>query len=202
MITVQVKGMKEIQAALKRLPAELRDKALVAGINKTAAKARTEMTRAITSEYNISAAAVRNSLDIVRASARRAQIVAVLRAFGSRKRKGRSLNLIHFLEQKISLAELRRRRSAGTGQALRFKIKKTGGQKTIAGAFLGNKGRTVFQRVGASRLPIQPVQVIDVPQMFNTRRISNRVMLRINSELAIEVDRGIKMVLAKQGLGK
>jgi hypothetical protein len=41
--------------------------------------------------------------------------------------------------------------------------------------FVGNKGRTVFRRTGPKRLPIEPVRTIDVPQMFNQRRINKIV---------------------------
>ena len=65
---------------------------------------------------------------------------------------------------------------------LRVKVKR-GSTKPLPGAFIGNKGRTVFRRVGKKRLPIEPVQTIDVAQMFNTRRINEVVLATINARL-------------------
>ena len=95
----------------------------------------------------------------------------------------------------MTLAEGRRRNKAGTQNQLRFQIKKVGGKKIISGAFIGNKGRTVFIRETGDRLPIKALSTIDVPQMFNTRRIKKRVIKRIEKELPIEFDRAINAVL-------
>jgi hypothetical protein len=197
MITINVRGFDRILKNIQALPGELQNKTLNAALNKTAASARVEMTRAITSTYNIKSNQVRNALDIRRAATKHKMLTAILRAFGSSKRKGRSLNLIHFIENKVSLAEGRRRKKSGTHNALRFKIKKTGGLKMIDGAFIGNKGRTVFVREGGvTRLPIRPLQVIDVPQMFTNQKLNQRVIAKIHRQLPVEVDRAIKAVLA------
>ena len=54
-------------------------------------------------------------------------------------------------------------------------IKRGGGRKLIAGAFIANQGRTVFIRKAGQGRAITPVETIDVPQMFNTRRINEAV---------------------------
>jgi hypothetical protein len=77
---------------------------------------------------------------------------------------------------------------------LRFVFKRGSSGKVIEGAFVGNKGRTVFRRVGKARLPIEPVRVIDVGQMFRSKKVSGRVLERINRDLPIEVDRAVKSV--------
>jgi hypothetical protein len=73
------------------------------------------------------------------------------------------------------------------------------GNKTILGdttlkngAFIGNKGRTVFQRTGNTRLPIKPVQVIGVGQMFNFKPINARVKKKIEAEFATEMTRAVE----------
>jgi hypothetical protein len=63
---------------------------------------------------------------------------------------------------------------------------------------LGNKGRTVFRRTGKGRLPIEPVQMIGVSQMFNSRAIRDRVMRRIENEFGIEIHRAVEMVIARR----
>lgn len=186
----------EVIAKLNALPRELRDKAMTAALNKTADKAKTEAVRAVTDEYVIKALDVRPRFYVRRASARGASLVAELEAFG-RRRGGRSMNIIHFLERSVSLAEAKRRRKSGTLQQLRFRIKRGGGLKTIEGAFLGNLGRTVFRRVGAARLPIQPVAVIDLPQMFTSRKINARVIARIQREFPVEFERAAAQVMRR-----
>ena len=178
-----------------------------AALNKVAEKANTEIKRAVTAEFNISSSDVANSITLRRA--RGADLQATLSIFGSRRKRGRSLNVVHFLEKSITMGEAKRRAKKGQlygiGRGgrllpvLGFKFKKGGGAKQIEGAFLANKGRTVFVRTGDKRLPIKPVQMIGVSQMFSAERIRQRVMDRIDRELVVEVDRAVKMVLARFG---
>ena len=64
---------------------------------------------------------------------------------------------------------------------------------------VASQGRTVFRRLGKSRLPIEPIRVIDVGQMFRSRKVAPRVMERINRDFPIELDRAAKAVLARLG---
>lgn len=197
MIGLNIKS--DIDKIAKRfgdLGRDMKTKAIAPALNKTVAKGRTEMARAITSEFAIKAADVRPRLNVRRASNRGGGLVAVLEAFAS-GRKGRSLNLIRFMERKVSLAEARRRGRKGTLKQLGFQIKKSGGMKQIKSAFIGNNGRTVFVREGDSRLPIKALQTIDVPQMFNTRRINARVVKRIQKEFPIEFERAMRWMLER-----
>jgi len=108
------------------------------------------------------------------------------------------MNLIHFLEKKVTLAEGRRRKKSGTQNQLRFKIKRVGGLKTIKGAFVGNKGRTIFKRSGKGRLPIEGVQTIGVRAMFSTKKINNRVIAKIRKDGPIEVSRAMDQVIRRR----
>ncbi|MEW6612694.1 MAG: phage tail protein [Pseudomonadota bacterium] len=198
MIKIDIRhNIREQAAQLAKLGRELQDKAVAMALNKTADKGKTEMTRAITSEFNIKASDVRPQLNVRKASAKGINLVALLQAFAS-KRKGRSLNLIRFLERKVTLAEARRREKRGTLNQLGFQIKKRGGVKQIKGAFIGNKGRTVFIREGKERTPIKSLQTIDVPQMFNTRRINERVVRRIQKEFPVEFARAVQLLLNRR----
>lgn len=168
----QVKVGLRIDGARARLNAAKRglgDRATVSALNKTASQAQTQMSRVIRQDYNISASLVRERLRVRRA-ARRGEFTFEAALMGNANNQSRAMNLIHFLERKTTLAEGRRRAKAGTQNQLFFKIKKRGGKPTIPGAFIGNRGRTVFIREGLARLPIKPVQTIGVPQMFNTRK--------------------------------
>jgi hypothetical protein len=195
MVTLTIKtDFKDVQTRLNKLTDELQKRVIPAALNKTVAKANTSMVREITSTYNIKSAEVRARLRVIRATKNFSGWRAILDPFAGGKR-GRSMNVIQFVEKKVTLAEGRRRVKSGTENQLRFQIKKIGGNKTIKGAFIGNKGRTVFERTGSSRLPIKPVTTIGIPQMFNTRRINAVVVKRINDELAVEFDRAIRAVM-------
>ena len=165
----------KVQAALDQMRADIRDRALASAINKTLDQAKTAMGRAITAEFNVKAAYVRDRLRVRKAfSKARFEIQGSL--IGGKGGKGRSANIIAFVENKTTLAEGRRRAKLGTQNQLYVKVKRGGGKKPLKGAFIGNKGRTVFERTGNGRLPIKPVQVIDVAQMFNTKRINAKVV--------------------------
>lgn len=207
-LIVNVKGVESLKRKLAELPAKLQGKAMQMAMNKTVAKGRTEVSRAVREEFAISAADVRNSMSIVQANRKQGNdLQARIDIFGSARKKGRSLNTIHFLERAISMAAARKRLKKGTLFAkgrggrllpvLGFKFKKGGGVKNIEGAFIGNKGRTIFVRTGDQRLPIKPVQMIGVSQMFNTKRISTRVMDKVRAELGVEMERAINEVLRR-----
>jgi hypothetical protein len=191
-----------VQAMLARLPAELRDKASQLAVNKTADKAKTEMRRQITAIYNLKAAEVGGALFIRPASLKQNLMSAALYPTTlSGKKKGRAMNVIRFLEGKTTLGEAKKRGKAGTLAQLFFKFKKSGSKKSIprvgekSAPFIGNKGRTVFRRTGKARTPIEPVQVIDIPQMFNTAALNNAVLKKAADDLLIETDRAVAQVL-------
>ena len=203
MLTVKIEGVEAVKRMLDKLPQELRDKAIRPALNKVAEKARAEINRAIPQEFAVKASEVRNAVSIRKA--RGDKLEAVISIFGSSRRLGRSLNMIHFLSAvqaagqafKVRGRKLTKADRAAIQQQLGFLIKKGGGIKKIEGAFIGNKGRTVFIREGKGRLPIKPVQVIGFGQMFASKRISQRVMQKINDDLSVEVDRAINMLIAK-----
>lgn len=195
-INFQIAGIPELKRKLESLSGAQMKSALNAAINKTAAKGQTEIKRAITERYNIKANEVRNSMSL--RSSKTATLEAEISIFGSTKKRGRSLNMIHFVEQKVTLSEARKRAKKGTLNQLRFRVIKGMGLKTINGssdlkngAFIGNKGRTVFMRTGRARLPIVPVQVIGVGQMFNFKPINARIKKKIETEFNIEVNRAV-----------
>lgn len=196
MISLSIKtDFKDVQRSLDRLSLDLQKRVVPAALNKVAAKAKTEMKQQITSEYNLKSAEVNERLRVIKAGRSLNQWLAVLDPFSSRKR-GRSLNMIHFLENKTTLAEAKRRKAGGTVNQLHFKIKRVGGKKLVEGAFIGNKGRTVFVRTSGDRLPIKALSTIDVPQMFNTKRIQSKVLARIEKEIQVEFDRAIAAALS------
>lgn len=189
--------------ALKKLQVDMQAKVLQPAINKVAEKARAEINRAIPAEFAVKAGEVRNAINLRKA--RSGNLEAVIEIFGSTRKRGRSLNLVHFLAavqaagraHKVRGAKVTKKDLAALDRELGFLIKRAGGVKKIAGAFVGNKGHTVFRRVGKDRLPIEPMQVIGFSQMFNSRRISKRVMDKINAEMPVEIDRALKLLMGR-----
>lgn len=151
----------DVARQINQLGTKVYRQAIYSAMNKTVAKARTVMSREIRQEFAISAARVNAALRVQRAisDAGAARIEA---AIESPTKRGRSLNLIHFTARQ-------------TKAGVSVKVKRSGPRKTIPGAFIANKGRTVFVREGKTRLPIKSVQTINVAQMFNTQRIRNKV---------------------------
>ena len=175
---------------LKEVSEQLGNKVVVRALNATVTQGKSTMARKISSEFRVSTAQAKYRLDIRKATSKAGAVrfEAVLSA-SNKNNKGRSMNMIAFAERSITLAQSRKRIKAGEGGAqtlrnggvvtkalqLRFQIKRGGVKKVIKGAFIGNKGRTMFIRTGKGRLPIQALNTIDIPQMFNTKRINEVV---------------------------
>lgn len=157
-------------------------------LNKVAAGALGKMSSAISEDYMITKKQASEKLRITKATATagRFYMQATLYSPTNGKRKG--FNLIRFISG--------RRVIGGKGKPqLKFKIKRGGGTVSIPGAFIGNAGRTVFIRTGKGRQPIKAVTTIDVPQMFNSRKVNNRVVEYIRERLPIVAQQEINNVL-------
>lgn len=186
-----------VQRKLDALQKDVRDQALVRAVNRTTEQARTDMSREIRAEFVMSAQQVREQLRVVRAGFKAGRAFIEASLIGGRA-KGRSLNLIRFVERSTTLAESRRRLKQGTQASLFVKIKRQGGKKSLGPkAFIGNQGRTVFERVGDKRLPIKAKTTIDVAQMFNTKRINAAVLRKLRAKFPAIVDREIAFYVRK-----
>lgn len=185
----------QVTSHLEKLGQDVGDKAMVRALNKTVEQGKTEMARKISQEFYISASVVKDRLAVRRASVRGGVLRFEAALEATRRGKGRSMNLIHFVEQKVTLAEAKRRRKAGDMAQLRFQIKRTGGKKMLPGAFIANNGRTVFIRTGKARLPIKALNTIDVVQMFNTKRINSVVRDVMLKRFDVNFKRELRSVL-------
>lgn len=186
-----------IAAKLERLPEAIGNKALVRALNKTVDQGKTEMARRISGEYRIGVGEAKKRLVVHKAYLKSGvyHVQAKLAATRS-PGKGRSMNLIAFVAKgRVSKASAKRQGKANLAGHLQFKIKRAGGNKVIPGAFIGNKGRTVFIRTGKARLPIQAKNTIDVPQMFNARKINEAVRKVILKQLQANFTRELRVVL-------
>jgi Prophage minor tail protein Z (GPZ) len=173
----------DIAKQLTDLHADVAAKAMASAMNKTVAQAKTAMRREITAEFNITTAKVNDALRVNRARAFRGEF-SLEASLESPSKRGRSLNLINFMERAGSLTagQIKKRSKAGTLNQLHVQIKKSGGKKALRSAFIGNKGRTIFIRTGKERLPIKALQTIDVGGMFNTRKINAKVLQMIEDK--------------------
>lgn len=186
----------EVQRRIKALADDVAGKATARAMNRTIEQARTQMIREITAEYNVTSAYVRERVAIRRAVFGQGAFRMEAALVGGSNR-GRSANLIRFVEKSVSLAQARKRAKAGTLDQLRFQIRKTGGKKVITGAFIGNKGRTVFIRTTDKRLPIKALSTIDVGQMFNQKRINARVVASIREKFPAIFEREASYFLSR-----
>lgn len=191
-------NLTAVKADLDKLEKNIQERAIARALNRTAESGRTQMNRGIAQEFNVKQADVRSQIALKKAreGSGTAFLTAVIEAL--RGKRGRGINVIRFMERKVSLTQQRKRIRSGDRQ-LHFKIRRSGGQKIIQGAFIGNKGRTVFKRVGRDRLPIKPVSTIDVAQMFNTRRINSKVVAHIEAQFPIIMQREVKFYVERFG---
>ena len=171
----------DVQRQIEALREDIARKATASAVNKVVAQAKTAMSREIRAEFNISAGKVNESLRVTRATAK-GGLLNIEATLDSPRKRGRSLNLINFMERSISMAQARKRGKLGTLNQLRVQIKRNGGKKALGSAFIGNKGRTVFVRIGKARLPIKALQTIDVASMFNTKRVNAKVLAMIEAK--------------------
>lgn len=205
----------DVQRKLDALHKDIRERAMASALNKTVDLARTQMTREIASEFNVTAGYVRERLRVRRASARAGALRLEAALMGGKAAGAkRSANIIAFVEKSVTLAQGRKRAKAGTLGQLHVKVKRRGGVKSLGDLrFIGNKGRTVFERVPGTRMAsrpgnltkhtqsIRPVQVIDVAQMFNTRRINSVVVAMVKLRFPAVFDREAKFFVEKFNRG-
>ena len=183
-------------AKLNEVKNGLGDRAVRSAVNKVGAQAQTQMSKAIREDYKISAALVKERLQLRKATGGRAvTFTAVLIGNPESGGRKRSMNLVHFLEKGAQEKAFKR----GTGwrlDQLKFQVRRAGGKESITGAFVGNKGRTVFIRTGESRLPIKAVRTIGVPQMFSTKRNVGRVQAYVRENFPRVLQSEVKYFLS------
>lgn len=175
----------DIQKQLDGLQGDIASKAIVRALNRTIEQGQTEMGRAIGEEFNLARAKIREKLEIRKAkSGFKGGQLKLFATLLSRDPSGRrkAINLINFAAKE-------------TRKGLTVKIKRQGGRVVAARrGFIGNQGRTAFMRTGEPKRrmkkghsagkmkePIRALQTIDVPQMFNTKRINRRVVEKLKA---------------------
>ena len=193
---IEVKhNLGDIAKKLAKMQHEIQNKVLAQTLNALANEAKRDMAQEIASEFNVTRREALEYLRIDRATAKAGARFLVATLYAPPRKKGRGFNLIRFVEKKVTFAEARRRKKAGTLAQLRVQIKRGGGLKTLHGAFIANNGRTVFVREGRVRLPIKALTTIDVPQMFNTKRVKSRVVAKVKARAPYMLRDKLAMVI-------
>jgi hypothetical protein len=194
MITINIRhNFPEVAAALGRLSADIGNKAVVRALNTTVNQGRPAMARAISKEYRVTVAQAKERLDIRRATAKGGGVRLEAALLATRRGKGRGMNLIH------CVTRIPQRTKRGKLAQLKFQIKRTGGAQTIKGAFVATNpktgGRAVFIREGRARMPIKTLTTIDIPQMFNAKRINGAIRTVMLERFDINFKRELRSVL-------
>lgn len=179
----------EVQRELTRLQKDIADKAVARALNATIKQGETAMARQISLTYRISQSVVKQRLSVTRARRNGGRLELQVTLEATRKGRGRSMNMIAFVTTAA------RRLKTGKRNQTKLQVRRDGGRKQVTGAFIGNQERTLFIRTGKARLPIEPVNTIDVVQMFNTRKISTAVQTVLLDRFAINFARELKVVL-------
>ena len=175
----------DVQRAIDNLSADIADKVTARAVNRTVEQARTAMVKEIRSTYAVTASYVRDRLRIKRASFKAGQFGIRAELIGG-DGKRRSANVINF----------------GARQTLKgvsIKVRRDRPRSVSKSAFIGNKGRTVFRRTGTTRLPIDPVRTIDIPQMFNAKRVNRAVIAAMQAKFPAIFKREMEYALSRFG---
>jgi hypothetical protein len=192
-VTISISStLPAVMARMRQLPAEVGAKAMRRALDRTMTTARKEMSDAIYSEFALKKKDINEKLFINKPKVSPGGLQIEARLFSSSKR-GRSMNLVRFV-----VGSRTKNRKRGD---IKLRIRRNGGTKTIKGAFLApsTKGGPMFLavRLGRTRLPIEPKQVIDIPQMFNTRRINSRVVKKIATTLGVRFEAEARFYLSR-----
>lgn len=183
---------------LDKLPDALANKAMARALNTTVDQGKTQMARAISEEFRVKVGDVKRRLYIERARSKgQLKLYAVLEATrpgGLHGTEQRGMNLINFV-----VGGIPKRPKRGQMRQLGLQIKRDGGRKVIPGAFVATNKKTggtaVFIREGKGRMPIKTLTTIDIPQMFNTKRINEAVRKVMLDRFGSNLQREISAVL-------
>jgi len=149
--------MKRMVAEFSTLRSDVKDKATYRALNRALDKLVTETGREVRKVYKVRLRTVRDALNTKRASVRNLQARLLV--------DGVRLPIIEFSP--------RWRRGMPVGASVQVMV--SGGRKNIRGAFIaemksGHRG--VFRRRGRSRLPIDEIRTISIPQAVINKMVS------------------------------
>ena len=188
----------KVAAALDRMGKDVGNKAMVRALNETVRQGKTAMARQISKEFRVTVGQAKDRLDVDYAKVKGGGVkffatLLATRPGGLHGNDWRGMNLIHFV------TSIPTRNKKGKLGQLKFQIKRTGGRKSIKGAFVATNrktgGKAVFIREGKSRMPIKTLTTVDIPQMFNTKRVNAVIRTVMQQRFDINFQRQLRAVL-------
>lgn len=188
----------KVAAALDRVAKDAGNKAMVRALNATVRQGQTAMARQISKEFRVKVGDAKDRLDVDYARTKGGGVKFFARLLATRpgglhNNDWRGMNLIHFV------TSLPTRNKKGQLSQLKFQIKRAGGRKSIKGAFVATNRKTggtaVFIREDKARMPIKTLTTVDIPQMFNTRRVNSVIRTVMQQRFDINFQRELRAVL-------
>jgi hypothetical protein len=146
--------------------------AATAALNRVAASARTQAVRVIGAESSLKQADVRPHVTLTKAT--RTRLEAVINA------QPWSPNLIRYQARQVK---------AGVS------ARAWGQRKVYKGAFIGNKGRTVFKRATKERLPLKALHGPSVPKEFVATKTRSAMDAKIKERFVPEFESALRQFL-------
>jgi hypothetical protein len=181
LMTLRVNVKHDVNRALRALGNDRAavKKAAARALTRTADQVRSAAVKEIARETGLKQKDVRVALSRVRATVGKllAAVVAV----------GRAVNLIRFTRQTREQA-----RRAGGVVANAW-----GRRRLYRGTFIGNQGRTVFRRVGESRLPITVVHGPSIPREMARENVAKQLARVIRTRWPINFEADMRFYLSR-----
>lgn len=202
---------------LNGLKASLKDKIAARAINRIADQVKTKATNEIYNEFNLPRAKILQRIKIRKAFAR----ANVIQAEISVPEAGGKYRALHLTDlrgtkdlryssgriggQTLRMARRDRKGKVTTKGGVQYTMLKSKGKQTLPNAFIApgkNSGKMiVFQRENLNdpRSKLKAVYRIDVPQMFNTKRLKADLTRLIREKLPGEIERLMRLEISRGG---
>lgn len=185
-VEVDTKALNRCVIELSKISEKDVPKAMVSAINRTIQAVGTDMKRETVKNYEIKSGDVQKTLKINRASASNMQANA--------QSTGKQLGLFHF---KV----MPRKRPTKRIKYVKVKIKKSDSYKEIKTnpkAFIAEKNApNVFKRKGKSRLPIERLTSLSIPQMISNPKTLEQIQKNAQETLEKRTAHEIEYRLSK-----
>lgn len=188
MITIDGSDLLKAETLLKNIPKGI-EKAVKRSVNETAKGVKVDMSRAVTKNYNVTAAEVKRNISITKSPN---SMQAVIKA------KGRAIPYMAF-DPKPGYVQHKGRRN----QPVTIKLRKKG-REVVEGGFIasmdtGHKGKfhiDLMRRLGKNRLPIKARYGPAIPDMVRegneNGELEEKAEERLAKSFAHNADRILK----------
>ena len=189
MINIKI-DTKELEKACKRLeefPKEV-PKALNAALNRTSTAVQKDLKKAVTKKYNIKSGEVAGTLKVKKASSSSLSVNIIS--------SGPVLALDHFPSNINTV--FKKSASGKNAPEVKVRVKKEGA-KVVKGAFVNvlSGNMHILKRVGASRLPIEKLNTLSIPQMISNVEVAENIQKTANETLENRVYHEVQYRLEK-----